>query len=215
MNLLKSDMISERIKSRRKEVGLSQTALAKLCSVSKATVSDWEKGLFQPKNKDLVAKSLKTNKEWLETGKGSPKINIITMNYDYLLSPVPLISWVQAGSWAEVVDNFQPGDADEYYPCPEKHSDNTFALSVVGESMSPDFIPNEIIYVDPCVEAVSGSYVVVRQNGDTEATFKQLMLDGSKKYLKALNPNWPNPIIEMLPDAVICGVVIGSYRKRN
>ena len=80
--------------------------------------------------------------------------------------------------------------------------------------MYPDFIPGELIYVDPCVEAVSGSCVVVRQNGDTEATFKQLMFDGSKKYLKALNPSWPTPIIEMLPDAVICGVVIGSYRKR-
>ena len=128
---------------------------------------------------------------------------------------VPLISWVQAGSWSEAVDNYQPGDADSHYPCPEKHSANTFALTVVGESMYPDFIPGEIIYVDPEVQASSGSCVVIRQNGDTEATFKQLMLDGSKKYLKALNPNWPTPIIEMLPDAVICGVVIGSYRKRN
>ena len=194
MDVLKSDMISERIKVRRKQLGLSQTSLAKLCSVSKATVSDWEKGLFQPKNKDLVAKSLKTTKKWLETGKGGVDIqNFSPANSNYF--EVPLISWVQAGSWAEVVDNFQPGDADDYYPCPEKHSTSTFALTVIGESMHPDFIPGEIIYVDPEVEASSGSCVVVRQNGDTEATFKQLMLDGSKKYLKALNPNWPNPII--------------------
>lgn len=128
---------------------------------------------------------------------------------------VPLISWVQAGAWSEMINNFQPCDADVHYPCPEKHSSSTFALTVVGESMYPDFIPGEIIYVDPEVQAGSGSCVVIRQNGDTEATFKQLMLDGSKKYLKALNPNWPTPIIEMLPDATICGVVIGSYRKRN
>jgi SOS-response transcriptional repressor LexA len=124
---------------------------------------------------------------------------------------VPLISWEQAGS----VGNYQPGDTDVHYPCPEKHSSSTFALTIVGESMYPDFIPGEIIYVDPKVEAQSGSCVVIRQSSDTETTFKQLMFDGSKKYLKALNPNWPKPIIEMLPDAVICGVVIGSYRKRN
>jgi len=214
MNVIEQDMIGERLKSRRKQLKLTQANVAKLCSVSKASVSDWEKDLFQPKDKDLLAKALKTTKDWLLTGKGSAEISNVSSAYLNGLS-IPLISWVQAGSWSGVVDTFQPGDADEYYPCPEKHSESTFALTVVGESMFPDFIPGEIIYVDPCVEAVSGSCVVVRQNGDTEATFKQLMLDGSKKYLKALNPNWPNPIMEMLPDAVICGVVIGSYRKRN
>lgn len=206
-------MIGERLKSRRKQLGLTQADVAKACSVSKASVSDWEKDLFQPKDKDSLAKALKTTKEWLMEGKGDAN-RVITLNYDHMFDMVPLISWVQAGSWSEVVDNFQPGDAEEHYPCPERHSDSTFALTVVGESMFPDFVPGEIIYVDPCVEATSGSCVVVRQNGD-EATFKQLMLDGNNKYLKALNPNWPNPIIEMLPDATICGVVIGSYRKRN
>ncbi|MGS0535330.1 LexA family protein [Pseudoalteromonas sp. SaAl2] len=124
---------------------------------------------------------------------------------------VPLISWVQAGHWTDIHLN----DIDEFYPCPEKHSQSTYSLEVKGESMSPDFINGEIIFVDPEVEARNGSCVVIRQNGNTEATFKQLIIDGSQKYLKALNPNWPNPIIEMLPDATICGVVIGSYRKRN
>jgi SOS-response transcriptional repressor LexA len=130
----------------------------------------------------------------------------------YTHKKVPLINWVQAGCWAVMDDDFE---TDNYYPCPENHSEHTFALTVVGESMSPEFTPGEIIFVDPEVEARSGSYVVVRQNGNSEATFKQLMFDENKKYLKALNPNWPNPIIEMLSDAVICGVVIGSYKKRN
>jgi SOS-response transcriptional repressor LexA len=214
MNLIKTNMISERIRSRRKQLGLTQSIVATSCNVTKATVSDWEKGLFQPKDKDLLAKALKTNKEWLMTGKGheelrEPKSNYLSGN------EVPLINWVQAGAWTDIVDSFSIGCAEEYYPCPDKHGKNTFALTIVGESMHPEYSPGEIIYVDPEVEAVNGSCVVVRQNGDTEATFKQLMLDGSKKYLKALNPDWPSPIVEILPDAVICGVVIGSYRKRN
>ncbi len=211
MNLFEPDMIGERLKSRRKQLGLTQTDIAKVCSVSKSSVSDWEKDLFQPKDKDLLAQALKTTKEWLLTGKGTVEVLPIKNNQ---LS-VPLINWVQAGSWMDIADEFAFEDGVEYYPCPERHSRSTFALTVIGESMAPDFIPGEIIYVDPEVEAISGSCVVVRQNGDTEATFKQLMFDGSKKYLKALNPNWPTPIIEMLQDAFICGVVIGSYRKRN
>lgn len=130
-------------------------------------------------------------------------------------SMIPLISWIQAGVWCDsTLYQNNEDEFTEWYPCPEKHSDNTFALKIRGESMSPDFVDGEIIYVDPEIKEESGSCVVVRQNGDTEATFKQLVLDGDKKYLKALNPNWPNPIIEMLPDAQVCGVVIGSYRKR-
>lgn len=211
MNILETSMIGERLKLRRKQLGLTQTDIAKACSVSKSSVSDWEKDLFQPKDKDQLAAALKTTKEWLLTGKGV--VEVIPVKNKQL--SVPLINWVQAGTWMNIIEGFAFEDAEEYYPCPEKHSSSTFALSVVGESMSPDFIPSEIIYVDPEVMAVSGSYVVVRQNGDTEATFKKIIFDGNKKYLKALNPNWPTPIIEMLPDAVICGVVIGSYRKRN
>ncbi len=192
----------------------SKVELARVAGVSKQSVTNWvNRDSISKKAAERIATHYDVGLEWVLSGKESLITKKPSGAY-FVEKKIPLISWVQAGAWSEVVDSFQPGDADEYYPCPEAHSDNTFALTVIGESMYPDFIPGELIYVDPCVEAVSGSCVVVRQNGDTEATFKQLMFDGSKKYLKALNPSWPTPIIEMLPDAVICGVVIGSYRKR-
>lgn len=208
-------MMNERIKTKRKELKLTQLDVAKFIGVSKATISQWEAGDTSPNgvNLDKLSRVLRMTVSALLYGKERQTISY-PLKAD-ISHTVPLISWVQAGAWCEVVDNFQQEDTDEYYPCPEKHSEHTFALIVIGESMYPDFIPGEIIYVDPLVEPQSGSCVVVRQNGDNEATFKQLMYDGSKKYLKALNPNWPTPIIEMLPDAVICGVVIGSYRKRS
>ena len=217
----------DRFKQSRIKLGVTQDELAKMVGVSQTAINKIEIGsTLKPRDILKLATKLKVSPHWLLTGENLDPVNNyvqdLSLSVDeaykqYNKSPllVPLISWVQAGSWSEVIDNFQPGEADERYPCPEKHSENTFALKVIGESMFPDFIPGEIIYVDPNVKAESGSCVVIRQNGDTEATFKQLMMDGSKKYLKALNPNWPNPIIEMLPDATICGVVIGSYRKRN
>jgi SOS-response transcriptional repressor LexA len=214
---MKNNEIITRLRLAMKQSGVNQAKLAKSVGITPQAVGRWFKNNVIGKDSlILAAKATSVSVGWLLTGEGeNPISDNNTIRTIQPSAMIPLISWVQAGSWSEVVDNFEPGDAEEYYPCPERHSSNTFALTVVGESMSPDFIPGEIIYVDPCVEAISGSCVVVRQNGDTEATFKQLMLDGSKKYLKALNPNWPSPILEMLSDAVICGVVIGSYRKRN
>jgi len=40
------------------------------------------------------------------------------------------------------------------------------------------------------------------------ATFKQLIIEGGHQYLKALNPEWPKPIIEIIENARICGVVV-------
>ena len=50
--------------------------------------------------------------------------------------------------------------------------------------------------------------MVVRLDETNEATFKQLMIEEGKQYLKALNPDWPNRIIEVNEEATICGVIV-------
>lgn len=130
---------------------------------------------------------------------------------------LPLISWVQAGDWAETVDNFAPGDAEEWIPCPFKHGENAFILRVVGESMydpggPKSYAPGEYIAVDPTREADNRSMVVVKLTDDNKATFKQLIVDpDGTKMLKALNPNWPKQFIEINGNARIVGVVIGKW----
>ncbi len=128
-----------------------------------------------------------------------------------LRNEVPLISWVQAGDWRNMVDNFQPGDAERWVATNASVGKHSFALRIVGDSMTnpggaPSFPEGTIIIVDPEREASPGRYVVVRQNSDTECTFKQLVRDAGKHYLKPLNPRYP--LLEMLPDAVICGVLV-------
>lgn len=129
---------------------------------------------------------------------------------------IPLISWVTAGKWAEVIDIYQPGVADEWLPCIKKHSNRTFALRVKGMSMynpmgKHTYSDGDIIFVDPEKDAVNGSRVVVRLEDSKEATFKQLVIEGEKMYLMALNPSWPDRIIEINGNATICGVVIGKW----
>ncbi|MBR9910302.1 MAG: peptidase S24 [Gammaproteobacteria bacterium] len=121
---------------------------------------------------------------------------------------LPLISWVQAGNWREISESFVPQYGAELYPCPVICSSESFVLRVLGDSMEPKFYEGELIFVDPTVTPDHGKYVVVRLEDSNEATFKQLMIDGGKQYLKALNPNWPNPIIEIEEEATICGVVV-------
>ena len=48
-----------------------------------------------------------------------------------------------------------------------------------------------LVLVDTGREAKNGSLVIAKLVDDNEATFKKLIIDGSQKYLKGLNPAWP------------------------
>lgn len=122
---------------------------------------------------------------------------------------VPLISWVSAGYFCEVIDNFHPGDAEEWISTTVAVSPNSYALRVRGDSMEPDFPEGSIIIVDPRREPQPGNYVIAKNGG--EATFKQLTKDGADRYLKPLNPQYPIKLID--EHMIICGVVVSMERK--
>lgn len=146
----------------------------------------------------------------MQTRLEEPKADFNVSDGPRIVRRVPLISWVQAGQWGSLVDNFAPGDAEKMIETTAYVGPHAYCLRVVGDSMtnpngSPSFPEGTLLIIDPDKDALSGSFVVVRQNGDTECTFKQLVRDGGRFFLKPLNPRYP--ILEMLDDATICGVL--------
>jgi SOS-response transcriptional repressor LexA len=129
---------------------------------------------------------------------------------------VPLISWVQAGDWCDAADPYVINDAEDWVPVFANCGPRAFALRVRGESMfnpvgRPSYEEGDIIIVDPDVEPRNRDRIIVRQEHDKTATFKQLVIEGDRRFLKALNPAWPEPFIEIKGDATICGVVVAKW----
>lgn len=124
-------------------------------------------------------------------------------------SEVPLISWLQAGDWAVVVNNDVPGGGEEMIATTAPINRHTYALRVSNDSMTnpygyPSFPEGTLLIVEPELVPVPNDYVIVRF-GNREATFKKLIKDGEDWYLKPLNPEYET---RLLPDdAVFCGVV--------
>jgi SOS-response transcriptional repressor LexA len=130
--------------------------------------------------------------------------------------PIPVISWVAAGSISPIETVIQDAEVDEYLPPNKDCGKNGYGLIVTGTSMSPKFEIGDRIYVNPDIQAfdlVSGDLVIVSYSGDTEATFKKLIIEGSDKYLQPLNPDWPEQIIKLSEDCRLVGKVVGLYRK--
>ena len=196
-------------------------AVATMFGVSREAVRKWLEGESLPDTKRIIeiARRLGVSAEWLLTGDGDMVSQSATLTSNVaegpeLHAPVPLISYVQAGWGAEAIDNLHPGDAEDWLPCPRKHSKFTYALKVRGDSMIPEYVEDDIVFVDPMLTPKNRDDVVVR-NGDNEATLKRLVLEGDRKYLKALNRDYPDPIVLINEDHVFCGVVIFSGRYRG
>lgn len=90
-------------------------------------------------------------------------------------------------------------------------SSDAFAIRVENDCMEtaqgPSFPKNCIIVLDTNCVPHSGAFVLARLKQGTGATllFRQLVVDGNQRYLKALNLHYP--LTEMQADDAICGVV--------
>jgi len=220
--------IATRIKTAREYSGFDQAELGKRVGVSQQAVQKWEKnGVSNTTRLVKIARVCGVSFEWLSTGEGvpvqsesgTPSGNVTSVTRkdggpDAHRS-VPLISWVKAGEWSEVIDNFSTGDAEEVLPCPVNHSDCTFALRVDGDSMtspypgSRSYPDGTIIFVDPEREPSVGDRVVAKLDDDNAATFKVLSEDAGELFLKPLNPQYKNLYIN--GNCHIIGKVIGSF----
>jgi SOS-response transcriptional repressor LexA len=210
--------INERIIAKTKELGISQVELAKRTGLTKGAVNQWFKGISAPNGENLLKTSiaLGVTPEWLQFGKES-MARVVDTSIPAEALPMtarrlaPVISYIQAGHWVELVDAYPMGSGFEQIEIDAKWSPHSFVLKVRGDSMSPTLTEGAYIVIDPAVEHKHGSIVVVRQNGDTEVTVKRLQKDGDSWYLKADNAAYG--VIKLLPDAHVCGVVVEMMVK--
>ncbi|MBR8303711.1 helix-turn-helix domain-containing protein [Burkholderia dolosa] len=223
--MAKAEHIGTRIRALRQAKGLTLQQVANEFWITRASVSEWESGRSWPDPSKLtqLAELLGTSVDYLLEGVEGTEIATNTVDNsesnitEWPVGKLPLISWVQAGDWSEIVDNFQPGDAEDWIACPFPSGRHGFVLRVVGDSMfNPggdlSFRDGDFISVNPERDAHHRSLVIARRNRE-KATFKQLLLDESDgPMLHALNPNWPTRYIPLDKHTEIIGVVTGQWR---
>jgi SOS-response transcriptional repressor LexA len=207
--------LSERIKSQRKNLKLTQGDIAKKIGIARVSYTQWELGETNPKGENLLklASVLSCTPDWLVTGKGHPDdIHENAEAAPRLKGLVPVINEVQAGHWTDIKTGFDE-EASEWIPTLHNNSRYAFALRVVGDSM---LNPHEkrslsegmIVIVDPEKQAKHRSIVVARLENSEKATIKELVIDGDMKYLRPFNPQFP--IIPITEGTMIIGAVVSA-----
>jgi len=215
--------LGEKIKELRLARKETQQQLAVAAHTTRSAVNQWESGKTKQMNGEYLARiahHYNVNALWLSTGEGKqyPYPENTTFEptatpYDIKNKLIPLISSVSAGKWCDVINYYSRDDAEEWLSCPKSCSQYTYVLRVDGDSMTAPFgksYPHgSYIYVDPEAPITNLCRVVAKLPHVEQAIFKQYVEDSGKRYLKALNPQYP--MIEITDDTRICGVVIGKY----
>lgn len=202
----------------------TQTALSEAIGKAPAQISQWINASLNSKTgkprvmSNAVAREIEalTKKPvgWMDNLQAGPRpwdFNVTEAPASMQIRMYPVISSVQAGEWSEIVDTFEPGDAEEWQPSPADLGKTGFLLRVEGSSMTNpaggrDNFPDGVyVHINPDVEAVPGDFVVAKRVRDNKATFKQLCLVDGELYLHATNPAWPNPYIKLEKDDKIVG----------
>lgn len=193
--------LSERIKMALDAAGIDQSELARHIGVSSVAVNNWCTGATKSiKGINLLKASgrLGVNAEWLSSGVGPMKADGAPPTFDQNVVPapigtrqIPIIDYVQAGTWTAVADPFPPGAAYEYVLTDLDLSGAAFGLRVKGRSMAPEFSEGDVIIIDPEVSPAPGDFVVAK-NGGQEATFK-------KYRPRGIDPATGTEIFELIP----------------
>ncbi|MEE4804634.1 S24 family peptidase [Pseudomonas alliivorans] len=208
------------IQKHLKSAGVSRSAQA---------ISKWLNGEAMAEADSMIALSewLNVRREWLEYGvlpkrlKGNinglhpdaeGEVDDIKSQYHHRIGMVRMLSWSQVTACRE--EAIAEPMSESWLYCPVPISKNGYALKVFGDSMTNpgpgrSYPSGCIIFIDPDAKIQTGDRVIARVPQTNQVTFKILVEDGGKYFLKPINPHYP--IIDTTGEVHICGKVVGSF----
>lgn len=173
----------ERIKERRKELGVSAEYLAEKLGVSPATIYRYERGDIEKMPGNIlepISKILRTTPAYLMGWEESSSDNILPFP---VMKSVPIIGTIACGEPILAEENIE-GEAE----MPE-HVKADFALRCKGDSMiNARIYDGDIVYIkqQPAVEDGQIAAVLI----DDEATLKRVHLYPDHLVLEPENPQY-------------------------
>lgn len=197
--------VSQIIKERRIELGLTQLQVANSVAVSEGTVSRWESGNIANMGRDKIAALAAVLK--LNPG--------IIAGWDEVETPpkpagvkIPVLGRVPAGIPLEAIECII--DYEEI-PVEMARTGEFFGLQIKGDSMAPRILDGDVVIVRKQQAVESGEIAIIMVNGD-DATCKRVMHHENGLSLVSNNTAYPPRYftaqeVERLPIQVIGKVV--------
>lgn len=225
--------LGHRIRDTLIELGRKQAWLCEAAEVDMGTVNALvQRDSTRSQFSSQIANALGVNHHWLQTGMGEKwlskeamllrqdKANYSADNHRPAPPPraaVPVIDYIRASELADINCHYAPGEGDEWETPDFKIGPRGWAHVVDGPSMddgTPNGFPHgSLIFVDPDIAPTANAFVIAKDTSAQTATFKQLVAEGDRWYLRPLNKQFP--IIPIDDPALRVIAVVTEARARS
>lgn len=209
--------IAKRIEEARKHAGLTQKGLADKVGISQTAVHKLEAGRSKSSRRTVsIALTCGVDPIWLETGRGEmttftptgggqqTKSSLLTKSP--ILTTNGIINMVSNG-----FDSLGEDDIKGWLPLDIPGENAAFGMSIIDDSMAPEFNESEVALFAPATTAVHGDFTLCLMNGDNSPIFAQLIVMGNKQYLKPINTRYN--LIEISGGLEVLGIAHSKYRS--
>lgn len=201
----------DRMKLRRKELGLSAETVAERLNVSPATVYRYEKGDIEKLPGDILpilSKVLQTTPAYLMGWEEDAAAYNVPPGFSPMpdMDTVPLVGRIACGEPITAEENLEG-----YVSVPSAWR-ATFTLQCEGDSMEPTIHDGDLVAIRKDVRIENGQIAAVRI--DNEATLKRVYLSPGRMVLQPENTTY-SPIIlvgDELQTVHIEGKAVGLCR---
>ena len=189
-----ANSLGERVKERRRALGLSQPQLAKkVGGITYQAIQQLEAG-GGSRHLVPIARALGVTAEWLQDGAGpAPSKAVAAAARPGAMEKLKVLGMAECGADGWSLWN---GDVIDLIDRPAGLAGvpNAYAVYVVGASMEPRYHPGEVVHIHPGRPIDVGAYVLVQRKpksaGDTPlAIIKRLAKrTGARITLEQFNP---------------------------
>nr|AKN35854.1 Transcriptional regulator [Vibrio tasmaniensis] len=207
---------SDRLKTQRKLKGLTQENIAQCLSLTKVSISRWERGHSIPSGDALntLATMLEVDAEWLLTGKNKNKYEEVTL-VDFYKDV-----YASAGNGSS-----NGNEATEQYPLPvniinNEGTKNLCCIRAKGKSMMPVLSDGSIVALNTQKKTIRDGMMYVIRQGDL-LRIKILIETPEKIIIRSYNHEFEDEYLmrdsESEEDLAIIGQVIwhSSYLGKS
>jgi SOS-response transcriptional repressor LexA len=128
------------------------------------------------------------------------------------ISHVPIIDWGNATNWQASISKLTPHNWPNWLVIERLTNECLFVLRS-KKSMEPRFLANSLIIVDPNLNPLDGDLVIVHFKETSEATVREIKLDGPIQQLLAITSERSPDTINQ--NTIIIGVIVQARYLYN
>lgn len=124
---------------------------------------------------------------------------------------IPIIELEESLDWEKIISHITPSNHLDFIGIDHSTCLGKFAIRVKGESMWPQFQPDNVLIISTEKKTKNRDFVIAYISKSNETVFRQMIIDGNYKFLNAINNIFPTITFE--PGDRLIGTVIQTRRN--